>query len=73
MDYTTVPVCEFVPEGANSSGNAGMTLETLDIMSGYYRTSNQSRNVMECHGEEACVGGSNVDTYCAESYAGPCK
>ena len=73
MDGTTVPLCEVVPEGVNTTGNSGMTLETLDLMSGFYRTSNKSREVLECYREEACLGGSNADTYCAEGYAGPCE
>ncbi|CAN0279849.1 unnamed protein product [Ascophyllum nodosum] len=71
MDQTTVPVCEIVPEGVNIAGNPGMTLKTLDLMSGFYRTSYTSREVLECYRGEACVGGSNASSYCAEGYAGP--
>ena len=73
MDETTVSVCEVVPEGVNTMGNSGMTLETLDLMTGFYRTSNQSREVLKCYREEACMGGSNADTYCTKGYAGPCE
>ena len=73
MDEATVPVCEVVPEGVNTAPNPGMTPETLNIMPGFYRTSNQSREVLECYREKACVGGSNADRYCAEGYAGPCE
>ncbi|CAN0108566.1 unnamed protein product, partial [Ascophyllum nodosum] len=71
MDSTTVPVCEVVPEGVDITGNPGMTLKTLDLMSGFYRTSYKSREVLECYREEACVGGSDAGSYCAEGYAGP--
>ena len=73
LDDTTVPVCAVVPEGVNTTGNSGMTLETLNLMSGFFRTSNESREVLECYREEACKGGSNVGRYCAEGYAGPCE
>ena len=73
MDNTTVPVCEVVPEGVNITRDSGMTLKTLDLMSGFYRTSYKSREVLECYREEACVGGSNASSYCAAGYAGPCE
>ena len=73
MDNTTVPVCDVVPEGVNITGNPGMTLETLNLMSGFYRTSNQSREVLECYREEDCIGGSTAGRYCAKGYAGPCE
>ena len=73
MDNITVPVCEVVPEGVNTTGRSGMTLEVLNLMSGFYRTFNKSREVLECYRKEACTGGSSVDTYCAEGYAGPCE
>ena len=74
MDNTTVPVCAVVPEGVNATnGISGMTLETLNLMPGFFRTSNKGRTVLECHREEACTGGSNVSRYCAEGYAGPCE
>ena len=37
MDNTTVPVCAVVPEGVNTTGISGMTLETLNLMSGFFR------------------------------------
>ena len=73
MDNVTVPVCVVVPEGVNTTGNSGMTLERLDLISGFFRTSNKSREVLECYREEACRGGSTAGSYCAEGYAGPCE
>ena len=43
MDETTVPIFEVVHEGVNATGSSGITLETLNLMSGFYRTSNKSR------------------------------
>ncbi|CAN0231803.1 unnamed protein product, partial [Ascophyllum nodosum] len=71
MDDTTVPVCAVVPEGVNITGISGMTLETLNLMPGFFRTSTKSREVLECYRKEACMGGSIVSRYCAEGYAGP--
>ena len=68
-----MPVCEAVPAGVSTNGILGMTLETLDISAGYYRTSNHSHEVLECYREEACSGGQDADRYCAQGYAGPCK
>ena len=73
MDESTDPVCEVVPQGVNTTENGGMTLETLDLMPGFYRTSSKSREVVECYREEACLGGSDADRYCAEGYNGPCE
>ena len=72
MDETTVPVCELVPDGVNT-GNSGMTLETLDLMPGFFRTSKQSKEVLECNRKDACLGGPTVALYCAEGYTGPCE
>ena len=73
LDDTTVPVCAVVPEGVNTTGIYGMTLETLNLKSGFFRTCNKSKEVLECYREEACMGGSNASRYCAEGYAGPCE
>ena len=73
MDNITVPICRVVPEGVNTTGNSGMTLETLNLMPGFYRTYYKSREVLECHREEACVGGSNASRFCAKGYTGPCE
>ena len=71
MDDTTVPICEVIQDGVNATGIAGITLETFKLMSGCYRTSNKSIEILERYQEEACTGGSNDGRYCAEDYAGP--
>ena len=73
MDETTVPVCELVPDGVKTTGHSGMTLETLDLMPGSFRTSNKSKEVLECYREEACKGGSIAGSYCEKGYTGPCE
>ena len=72
-ESSVVPVCVVVPEGVKTTGNSGMTLQTLDLVSGFYRTSYKSREVLKCYKKEACAGGSNTGSYCAGGYAGPCE
>ncbi|CAN0085623.1 unnamed protein product, partial [Ascophyllum nodosum] len=62
MDESTVPFCEVVPYGVKTTGDGGMTVETLNLMPGFYRTSYESREVLEC---------SDASRYCADGYAGP--
>lgn len=62
-----------MPPGVNASGNAGTTLQTLDLESGHYRTSSESENVLECPRGEACVGGGIAGHYCATGYQGACE
>ncbi|CAN0245080.1 unnamed protein product [Ascophyllum nodosum] len=71
IDESSVPVCVVVPEGVKTTGNSGMTLETLDLVSGFYRTSYKSKEVLKCYKKKACMGGSNAGSYCAGGYAGP--
>lgn len=59
--------------GANATRGAGKTLGTLELERGYYRTSETSLDILECHREEACVGGSNASRYCAAGYRDACK
>ncbi|CBJ26186.1 conserved unknown protein [Ectocarpus siliculosus] len=70
LEDNVVPHCKAVAVGVNVSGNAGTTLQTLDLESGYYRTSAESDIILECHREEACVGGSTAGEYCATGYQG---
>ncbi|CAM9892814.1 unnamed protein product, partial [Ectocarpus sp. 8 AP-2014] len=63
-----VPICETIMTGA--SGNAGATVATLELDPGYYRTSADSREVLQCHQEEACMGGVETSEYCASGYEG---
>lgn len=58
--------------GVKVSETGGTTLSTLDLEKGYYRTSADSKNVLKCLREEACVGGVDSSNYCASGYQGPC-
>lgn len=59
-------------EGVEAS-SIGTTVATLDLKEGYYRTSAGSLAVLECYLEDACVGGIDVEDYCADGYKGPCE
>ena len=64
---------------------AGMSLETLRIEQGFWRTGPDSTNVLRCYNPEACIGARNMTSagidgsvdgnvtldYCAEGYTGP--
>ncbi|CAB1101543.1 unnamed protein product [Ectocarpus sp. CCAP 1310/34] len=63
-----VPICETIMKGA--SGNAGATVAALELDPDYYRTSADSREVLQCHQEEACMGGVETSEYCASGYEG---
>lgn len=72
MTESTVPVCEELMAGANAS-SSDTVVATLDLKEGYYRTSAESQEVLECYSEDACVGGLDAENYCADGYEGPCK
>lgn len=59
--------------GVDVSDGAGMTLSSLKLEGGFYRTSAESRNISKCHREEACVGGIDTSQYCKEGYQGACE
>lgn len=53
---------------------AGATLETLEMVPGRYRATNESRRILECYQETACLGGqTGDDDFCADGYTGPCE
>lgn len=57
--------------GVDASGNGGMTLSTLNLGRGYYRTLNESRNILKCHQQKACIGGVEASDY--SRYQGVCE
>ena len=66
-----IPVCHEPPLGATAP-SSGTTVATLTLEKGYFRTSNQSRDVRKCYQEDACRGGNDTATYCTPGYTGPC-
>ncbi|CAN0056334.1 unnamed protein product, partial [Scytosiphon promiscuus] len=70
VDEDSVPTCEVVPEGSQTT-TRGNTVETLEILPGFYRSSETSLDIRECFHEQACAGGEIVGEYCSEGYSGP--
>lgn len=62
-------------EGVNCD-NAGVTLVSLPIREGYWRSSNMSQAVHKCGHSGACIAATDIlssDGYCANGYRGPCE
>lgn len=72
IDNEMLPICEPIPLGVKSSRTA-TTLQRFDLEKGYFRTSADSPNVLECYQPDACVGGIDPSDYCDIGYTGPCK
>lgn len=65
-------------ENTNSTGAdySGMpiTLETLTILPGYWRSVATSTTILPCWNEDACLGGvTDNANFCASGYTGPCE
>lgn len=65
-------------ENTNSTGTdksgASITLETLRINPGYWRSINSSTTILPCWNEDACLGGlTDAEGYCEDGYRGPCE
>lgn len=68
----TRPVCVVLPSGVEAA-SSGTTVASLALYEGYYRTSNQSRIILECFNKKACKGGTDADDYCTIGFGGSCK
>jgi len=49
----------------------GMTLNTLDLEEGYWRTTLNSTEILQCVNKKHCLGGANITDMCADGYTGP--
>lgn len=65
-----VQLCTEVLDNTVSPSPDG-TLATLNLKEGYWRSSNSSKDILECYEPRACVGG--VGDYCETGYTGPCE
>ncbi|CAN0330304.1 unnamed protein product [Ascophyllum nodosum] len=76
-DYATCKLCTDSAEGDTEGLNCedpGASTRNLPIESGYWRASLDSIYIRECFNEDACNGGSDVesvDEYCSTGYEGP--
>lgn len=51
-----------------------ITLETLNISSGYWRATASTATIRPCWNDDACRGGMTGNAaYCADGYRGPCE
>lgn len=71
-DSGRIPVCEPLPPGTDDSAT-GVTLASINILPGYYRSLSNSTDVRECYQYEACKGGDVAREYCADGYEGACE
>lgn len=67
-----IPECEPVPRGVMSL-SSGTTVEMITLERGFFRTSETSRDILECHRQSSCIGGNDATNYCAPGYEGPCE
>lgn len=72
VDAGLAPECALTLEHTTTSSSGG-TLASLELDEGFYRTSAESSSILECFNRDACKGGSDASSYCAEGYRGPCK
>lgn len=67
------PVCKSAIEHTTSKGG-GRTLATLVMDSGYWRTTNSSRDVLECYHKDACMEAeTGTAGNCNTGYEGACE
>ena len=71
--------CKECPDGTKCN-ERGVTLATLPVMDGFWRSSGDSANVVECYTKSACggqknvsglLGTTNVDDQCTIGHRGP--
>lgn len=58
-----------LPEGVNCS-KIGLTLATLPVKDGYWRSSKDNHNIVECENTESCIRASPDDN-CTAGHTGP--
>ena len=60
--------------GVDQYSGAPITLETLQIKAGYWRSVKKSAIILPCWNEDACIGGlTGAADYCDDGYRGPCE
>lgn len=68
---STVPICIPQLDHTSSEGN-DITVEALEIDSGYWRATPTSLSILECYNEDACNGGiTGESSFCSPGYEGP--
>ena len=59
-----------MPEGVKTTVD-GLDLESFDIKKGYWWTSKNSSEILQCMAEEHCLDGVLPDKQCKEGHKGP--
>ncbi|CAN0563986.1 unnamed protein product, partial [Laminaria digitata] len=55
-----------------TANKAGITLETLTVDAGYWRSTTESTTILACYNTAACLGGkTGAETFCDGGYMGP--
>jgi hypothetical protein len=62
--------CVPIEEGM-SADLSGMTLSSLTLEEGFWRTDATSSDVRPCNTPDACVGGNDTSTMCRDGHTGP--
>ena len=68
---TVEPICSIVLDHSMSIGGQ-TTLEDISIEDGFWRATTTSKEILQCHNEDACLGGvTGSEGYCEVGYEGP--
>lgn len=67
-----LPSCKELPTGTVAVSD-GTSTQSLTLAKGYYRNSGLSETMLECYRHESCLGGDDIDKYCAAGYEGACE
>ena len=66
-----VPTCTETLDHTESTGG-NTTLDKISVVQGFWRATSTSREVLQCHNEDSCIGGvTGSSGYCEEGYEGP--
>lgn len=69
-----VPALENTMSVGVTVSGVPVTLETLELDVGYWRSLSNSTTVLPCWNTDACLGGiTDTADFCAEGYRGPCE
>ena len=72
--HLNVPTCSVAIDHSISPGGYNVTLMTLVIEKGYWRTTSESVRVLSCYNADACNGGLTATRdFCRTGYKGPCE
>lgn len=69
-----VPTCEVVLKHTTAAEEPGLTLKTVNIEAGYWRTTTESGDILACYNPDSCMAGlTGADSFGASGFKGPCE